>query len=319
MRESGEGMSEPVRIGIYVPQLAFDYPDMLERARRCDELGFDSFWLYDHLYGPALPEAPAFEAWTLATALLTNTSRVRVGHMVLCATFRHPAILGKMATTLDVISDGRLNFGIGSGSVAEEHERAGIPWDTLAHRTEVLEETLEIVTGMFANEQTTFSGKHFQVQDLPNLPRPVQHPRPPIYVGGVGEKRTLPLVARFADVWNVPTYGLGELAQKQAVVDAECARIGRDPARIRRSLEAVMVIAADDAALDDARAKGERRFPGPGWGLTEGGYVGTPNAIVDRIGEHVELGFTEFIFFLHDRAARGTLELMASDVLPQVT
>ena len=154
---------EPVRIGIYVPQLAFSYPDMLDRARRTEDLGFDSFWLYDHLYGPFLPDTPALEGWTLATALLAHTTRLRVGHMVLCATFRNPALLGKMATTLDIISEGRLNFGIGSGSYDGEHTRAGIPWDTLKYRSDILEETLEIVTSMFANESTTFSGKHFQV------------------------------------------------------------------------------------------------------------------------------------------------------------
>ena len=307
-----------VRIGVYVPQLAFGYDEMLERARNTERLGFDSFWLYDHLYGPHLPDTPAFEGWTLATALLTETERLRVGHMVLCATFRHPAVLGKMATTLDVISNGRLNVGIGSGSYDLEHHEAGIPWDTLAYRSEILEETLEIVTSMFANEKTTFAGKHFLVTDMPNLPPPVQQPRPPIYIGGIGERRTLPLVARFADVWNVPTYGLAELAHKNEVLDRECERIGRDPSTIRRSLEAVMVVAADDAGLEDARAKGERRFPGAGWGLHEGGYVGTPNQIVDRIGERVDLGFTEFIFFLHDRGAAPTLELLAAEVLPHV-
>ena len=310
--------AEAVRVGIYVPQIQFAYDDLAARARHCDELGFDSFWLFDHLYGPMLPEMASFEGWTTATALLTETDRLRVGHMVLCATFRHPALLGKMATTLDVISNGRLNFGIGSGSFEPEHVEAGIPWDTLAYRSEILEETLEIVTRMFTGEPTTFAGKHFQLENYPNVPGPVQQPRPPVYVGGVGEKRTLPLVARFADVWNVPTYALGELEHKASVLDAECARVGRNPADIRRSLEAVMVIAPDDAALADAVAKGERRFGSPGFGLHDGGYIGTPNQIVDRIGEHRALGFSEFIFFLHDRAAPDTLELIASDVLPQL-
>jgi F420-dependent oxidoreductase-like protein len=310
--------SSPLQFGVYVPQLAFAYDDILGRARHAEELGFDSFWCFDHLYGPDLPATPAFEGWTLATALLAQTTRLRVGHMVLCATFRHPAVLGKMATTLDVISGGRLNLGIGSGSYEPEHDRAGIPWGTLAERSAILEETLEILTQMFANELTTFEGTHFQLHDFPNLPPPAREPRPPIYVGGGGEKRTLPLVARYADVWNVPTYALGEIDRKLDVLAAECERIGRDPSTIRRSLEAVMVIAPDDASLAEARAKGERRFPGPGWGLHEGGYVGTPNAIVDRIGEHVEAGITEFIFFLYDRAAPATLELLASDVLAQV-
>lgn len=308
-----------IRVGIYLPQVAFTYDDLVARARHCDDLGFDSLWLFDHLYGPMLPDTPSFEGWTLATALLTQTTRLRVGHLVLCATFRHPAVLGKMATTLDVISNGRLNLGLGSGSVEPEHHEAGIPWETLRYRSEVLEETLEVVTRMFTGRPATFSGAHFRVQDLPNVPAPVQQPRPPIYVGGVGERRTLPLVARYADVWNVPTYALDQLAHKMAVLDDQCARIGRDPATIRRSLEAVMVVAPDDAALAGAAALGERRFGGPGFGLHEGGYIGTPNQIVDRIGMHRELGFTEFVFFLHDRGAPETLELIADRVLPHLS
>jgi len=309
-------VGDRVEFGIYVPQLAFSYDDLLARARLCEELGIDSFWAFDHLYGPAVPDMDAFEGWTLATALLANTDRLRVGHMVLCATFRHPVLLGKMATTLDAISNGRLNLGIGSGSYEPEHEEAGIPWGSLAERTEILAETLEIITRMFAGERTTFDGKRFQVRDFPNLPRPVQQPRPPIWVGGAGEKRTLPLVAQYADVWNVPTYALGELAHKREVLLAECEKIGRDPVAIRCSLEAVMVLAPDDAALNEAVAKSERRYPGPGWSLHEGGYLGTPAAIVDRIGEHVDQGFTSFVFFTHDRGAEDTLRLFADEVIP---
>lgn len=309
---------EAIRVGIYVPQVLLAYEDLVTRARKCDALGFDSFWLFDHLYGAMLPDHPAFEGWTLATALLTETERLRVGHMVLCATFRHPALLGKMATTLDVISNGRLNVGIGSGSVEQEHREAGIPWGTFAERSEILEETLEIVTRMFAGPRTTYEGRHFQVHDLPNVPPPVQQPRPPIYVGGVGETRTLPLVARFADVWNVPTYALDRLAAKSAVLDDACVRLGRDPSAIRRSLEAVMVIAPDDASLAEAMTTAERRFGGTGFGLHDGGYIGTPARVADRILEHRDLGFTEFVFFLHDRAAPATLELIAAEVLPRL-
>jgi len=305
-----------IEFGIYVPQLAFTYDDILERARLCEELGYGSLWLFDHLYGPELPNKDAFEGWTLATALLAQTSTLRVGHLVLCSTFRHPVLLAKMATTLDVISGGRLDLGIGSGSYAPEHERAGIPWGTFAERSEILGETLEILTAMFASELTTYEGQHFSVHDMPNLPRPVQQPRPPIHVGGIGEKRTLPLVARHADVWNVPTYALGELDHKREVLARECEKIGRDPASIRTSLEAVMVLGADDAGLAEPLAKAERRFPGPGWGLHEGGYIGTPATLVDRIGEHVELGVTSFVFFTSDRAAPATLRLFADEVMP---
>jgi F420-dependent oxidoreductase-like protein len=309
-------MAPRVDFGIYVPQLAFEYPDILDRARLCEELGYTSFWLFDHLYGPELPETPSFEGWTLATALLANTELLRVGHLVMCNTFRHPALLGKMATTLDAISGGRLDLGIGSGSYAPEHERVGIPWGSFAERSEMLGEALEIITQMFSSELTTFEGKHYRLRDFPNLPRPVQQPRPPIHVGGIGEKRTLPLVARYADVWNVPTYALGEIEHKRDVLLAECDRIGRDPATIRTSEEAVLVIAPDDASLGEAMTKAERRFGAPGFGLHEGGYIGTPPAIVDRIGERIELGISSFVFFCFDRASEATLRLFAEEVMP---
>ncbi|MGH9027474.1 MAG: LLM class flavin-dependent oxidoreductase, partial [Acidimicrobiia bacterium] len=114
-----------VDVGIYLPQIGFDYGQIRDRALTAEELGFHSLWLFDHLYGPEVPDRPSFEGWTLATALLTETTRLRVGQLVLSNTLRHPALLAKMATTLDVISDGRLEFGIGSGSYRPEHERAG--------------------------------------------------------------------------------------------------------------------------------------------------------------------------------------------------
>jgi alkanesulfonate monooxygenase SsuD/methylene tetrahydromethanopterin reductase-like flavin-dependent oxidoreductase (luciferase family) len=305
-----------VEFGIYVPQLGFDYAQIRERADACDALGFHSVWFFDHLYGPELPDLPSFEGWTLATAVLAQTTRLRVGHLVLSATFRHPALLAKMATTLDVISGGRLELGLGSGSYPPEHERAGMQWGTIAERTELLAETLEIVTRSFADELVTTDGPRFPLRDFPVRPRAVQQPRPPIHIGGAGERRTLPLVARYADVWNCPTYALGELEVKRAALARECAAIGRDPSSVRLSLEAVLVLAADEHALADAQARAERRFPGTGWGLDAGGFIGTPDTVIARIRERVEQGFTFFVFFTHDRAAPETLELFAREVMP---
>jgi alkanesulfonate monooxygenase SsuD/methylene tetrahydromethanopterin reductase-like flavin-dependent oxidoreductase (luciferase family) len=307
----------PVDFGVYIPQLAFSFEDIVTRARLCEELGIGSFWLFDHLYGPGLPGQPALEGWTLATALLTLTSTIRVGHLVLDNNLRHPVLLGKMATTLDVISGGRLDLGIGSGSYAAEHDEGGFPFGKLSERSARLGEALEILTRMFAGETTSFEGEHYRVHDVPNLPRPLQQPRPPIYVGGVGERYTIPLVARYADVWNVPTYGLGRWEQVTAALDAACEAVGRDPSALRRSLEAVLVLGRDDDAVHAATAWAERRFPGPGWGLAEGGFVGTPAAVVDRIGACVEKGITQFVFFLHDRGERDTLELLAEGVIAQ--
>ena len=305
-------------IGVYVPQMGFSYQDVLHRAQRCEELGIGSLWLYDHLYGPGVPDISSLEAWTLATALLSRTERIRVGHLVLCNQFRHPALLAKMATTLDQISAGRLELGIGSGSIEDEHDRSGLPWGTFAERSDRMGETLEILSQAFANHRIDFTGVHYTVRDMPIVPGPVQHPRPPIIVGGVGEKYTLPLVARYADVWNVPTYALGVLEHKVSVLRSICAEIGRDPATIVMSVEAVMAIAADDSSLSQVRQLAERRFGGPGFGLNEGGLVGTPDRIVERLKQLQHLGFQQVVLFTHDRASDQTLDLLANNVIAEL-
>jgi alkanesulfonate monooxygenase SsuD/methylene tetrahydromethanopterin reductase-like flavin-dependent oxidoreductase (luciferase family) len=310
-------MSKP-EIGVFLPQMGFTFEAMLHRATRCDELGIDSIWLYDHLYGPGAPDYPSLEAWTLATALLSRTGRIRVGHMVLCNQFRHPAVLAKMATTLDQISAGRLQLGIGSGSLEDEHTRSGLEWGSFAQRSARLGETLEILHQAFANERIDFEGRHFRVRDMPIKPGPAQLPRPPIIVGGVGEKYTLPLVARYADVWNVPTYALGELEHKISVLRSICEDIDRDPDTIVLSIEAVMALAPDDASLPSVRQLAEKRFGIPAFGLHEGGLIGTPSAIVDRLHQLVDLGFGQIVLFTHDRGSDETLELLASKVIARL-
>jgi alkanesulfonate monooxygenase SsuD/methylene tetrahydromethanopterin reductase-like flavin-dependent oxidoreductase (luciferase family) len=309
--------STPIEFGIYLPQLAFTWDELLHRAQRVEEHGFESLWLYDHFYGPTLPELPSFESWTLATALLTRTERLRVGHLVLCNQFRHPALLAKMASTLDVVSSGRLELGIGSGSVAQEHQEAGLPWGTLPERTERLEETLEIITRMFSGERTTFKGRYYQLDGLPNLPRPLQDPRPPIHVGGASPRRTFPLVARYADVWNVPTYALDRIPLLVKQVDLACRAVDRDPATLRRSLEAVLVLAADDDGVHAAMTKAQRRFGDPGYQMEAGGFIGTPEVVAARIRDHVALGFDSFVFFTYDRGGEETLRLLAEEVRPR--
>lgn len=305
-------------VGVYVPQMGFSYADMLHRAQRCDELGIGSLWLYDHMYGPGVPGIDSLEAWTLATALLARTERLRVGHMVLCNQFRHPAVLAKMATTLDQICGGRLELGIGSGSIEDEHHRLGLPWGSFADRSERLRETLEILTQAFGDERIDYRGAHFTVVDMPIKPGPARTRRPPIVVGGAGEKYTLPLVAHYADVWNVPTYALGEMERKLDVLRGLCDQIGRDPDSIVMSVEAVLAVAPDEAALPAVREVAEKRFGNPAFGLHEGGLIGTPQDIVDRLGALRQMGFGQVVLFTHDRASDATLELLAGEVLPHL-
>ena len=312
-------MSRPIDVGLYLPQVSLTPEVLLERALVAERCGFHSLWLYDHLYGPGQPERDSFEAWTAATFLLARTERLRVGHLVLDNNFRHPAMLAKMISTLDVLSGGRVEVGIGSGSVQLEHEQLGIPWGTPTERSERLAEGLAIISAMLTQTVTSYAGRHFRLEDVPNRPQPVQSPRPRLHVGGMGPRLTLPLAARFADVWNVPTYGLSEWETARARLDQECEALGRDPAEVQTSLEAVLVVAADDAAVREARDRAARRFAGPGWGLDAGNFIGTPAAVADRIASLADKGVALFVFFTHDRADPRTLELVGDAVLPQLT
>jgi len=307
-----------VEVGVYLPQVGFAWNELHDRVRMCDREGIHSVWFMDHLYPPGLPSLPSFEAWTTATALAARTERIRLGHLVLANGFRHPALLAKMATTLDHASAGRFDLGIGSGSYAPEYARFGLPFPSGGERAEHLDEALQVLKLLFTGEAPSFAGRHFRLDAAPSLPRPLQQPHPPIHVGGAGERRTLPLVARHADVWNCPTYAVAELPRKLATLRAECVRIGRDPTALRVTEEAVLVLVARKEQVDAARDAALRRFPGPGWGVEAGGWCGTPDAILRRIAERVRLGVSGFVFFLHDRAAAETIRLLATEIVPAV-
>lgn len=307
-----------MEVGVYIPQVGFAWEELRARVLACDELGIHSVWFMDHLYPPMLPRVPSFEAWTTAAALAGATSRVRLGHLVLCNGFRHPALLAKMAITLDHASGGRLELGLGSGAYAAEFAEFGLPFPPAGERAERLGEALEILARLFADERASFAGAHYALRDAPSLPRPLQRPRPPIHVGGAGERRTLPLAARHADVWNCPTYAVADLERKLAVLHQHCRRIGRDPATLRVTEEAVLALVERRDQIDAARALAERRFAGPGWGFAAGGYCGTPDDIVARLRERARLGVDGVVFFLHDRAEPATLRLLAREVVPAV-
>jgi alkanesulfonate monooxygenase SsuD/methylene tetrahydromethanopterin reductase-like flavin-dependent oxidoreductase (luciferase family) len=305
-----------MNVGVYLPQVGFAWDDLAARVVACDRAGIESVWLMDHLYPPGMPNVPAFESWTTATALAAMTERIRIGHLVLANALRHPALVAKMAVTLDHVSHGRLNLGLGSGSVAQELREFGLPFGSDGERAAALDEALTIIKRLFTDERVDFEGRHYRLIGAPSLPRPVQRPHPPIHVGGAGPKRTLPIVARHADVWNCPTYALGVLPERLATVRAECARIGRDPATLQVTEEAVLVLVARRDQVDGARAAALRRFGGPGWGFETHGYCGTPDDVLRRLEARARLGVDGVVFFLHDRGERETIELLAREVVP---
>jgi len=210
------------------------WPDMLAVWKAADDIElFESGWTFDHFY-PIFSDSsgPCMEGWITLTALAQATTRVRLGTLVTGIHYRHPAVLANMASTLDIVSDGRLELGLGAGWNEEESGAYGIELGTPRERRDRFEEACEVIIGLLTQETTTFDGEYYQLRDARNEPKPLQRPHPPICVGGSGEKRTLLTAARFAQHWNFVGGTPEEFAHKRDVLYQHCEDIGRDPTEI---------------------------------------------------------------------------------------
>jgi alkanesulfonate monooxygenase SsuD/methylene tetrahydromethanopterin reductase-like flavin-dependent oxidoreductase (luciferase family) len=206
----------------------------IERWRYFEDLGFDSLWDCDHFQQPSRPHGPYFEGWTLLAALAAKTSRVRVGVLVSCNTFRHSSLLAKQAATVDHISNGRLELGIGAGWFVPEHDAFGLEFPETAELVGRFREAVELIDLLLRQDVTTYSGEYYQVVEAPFRPAPVQKPRPPLTLGA-HRSRMLRIVAEHADRWN--SHGtVDEIGSRNQILDEHCEAIGRDPASIIRSL-----------------------------------------------------------------------------------
>lgn len=228
-----------MRYGIKTSPQYTTWDDMVAVWKAADDIEvFDSAWNFDHFYPINVPDTtgPCMEAWTTLAGLAHATSRLRVGCMVTGIVYRHPAVLANMASTVDIISDGRLELGIGAGWNEEECKAYGIELGTLTERFDRFDEACEVVTSLLTQETTTFHGRYFHLTDAQNNPPGVQKPHPPICIGGAGEKRTLPAVARWAQHWNYSGFEVDGWLQKRDVLQVACKAIGRDPAEIQTSV-----------------------------------------------------------------------------------
>ncbi len=215
-----------------------EWADMLEVWRAADEMeAFVEAWNFDHFYPLSDPrEGPCLEAWTTLTALTQATKRIRVGCMVNGMHYRHPAVTANMAASLDIISGGRFNLGLGAGWYELESNAYGIALGTMKQRMDRFDEGVEVVKSLLSNETTTFRGEHYELTEARCEPKPLQRPTPPIVIGGKGEKRTLRTVARHADYWDAMFPGsVAEWQRLDGVLAEHCAAAGRDPGEIRRS------------------------------------------------------------------------------------
>jgi alkanesulfonate monooxygenase SsuD/methylene tetrahydromethanopterin reductase-like flavin-dependent oxidoreductase (luciferase family) len=279
-----------VRFGIVTDQNQA-WATLVERWQLFEALGFDSAWDCDHFIQPSRPTGPYFEAWTLLAGLAAVTRRIRVGVLVSSNTFRHPSLLAKQAVTLDHISDGRLDLGLGAGWYEPEHPMFGLELWPPGERVARFQEAVELIHHWLTGETTTYAGTYYRLNEAPTRPRPVQYPRPPLVLGG-HRPRMLRFIARYADTWN--SFGtVKEMRERNALLDDACAQRGREPTSIVRSLYGW-------AAM----------MPSDPWDSVE--------AFRDMVGRYAEAGVNEFLIDQPRPEQQGVLERVAAEVLPSL-
>ncbi|HLZ27433.1 MAG TPA: TIGR03560 family F420-dependent LLM class oxidoreductase [Chloroflexota bacterium] len=272
-----------MRFGIVTDQ-NLPWSTLVERWRLFEALGFDSAWDCDHFIQPSRPTGPYFEAWTLLAALAAVTDRIRIGVLVSCNTFRHPSLLAKEALTVDHVSNGRLELGLGAGWYEPEHPMFGIDLPPPAELVGRYREAVELVDGLLRHDTTSYTGQFYQVREATMRPRPVQQPRPPLMLAA-HKRKMLRIVAEYADTWN--SFGTpDEMRARNAILDEHCAAIGRDPNAIVRSLYGWAAMMPHDpwASLD---------------------------AFQDMVGRYAEAGVNEFLIDQPRPEQQAVLERVA--------
>ena len=310
---------------------------VVEVAVQAEQLGYDSVWVYDHVHNVPVPAHEAmFECWMTMAAISQRTTSIRLGQMVGCALYRSPALLAKMVADLDVMSGGRVDWGIGAGWYEHEYraygygdewwrgrdqdwvERGVSPEGALPSardRIRMLRETVEIVTTMWSEADTEYQGEFFTVRGAQCEPKPLQQPRPPIWIGGAGEQLTLRVVARYADRSNFGGKP-DEFAHKNRVLDEHCAAVGRDPAEIVRTWSPEVFVRESE---DEIVAGGTRSFWGePFESWREGNLVGTPEQVVEKIRAYQALGCGGLVPWFSDLPGTESMTLFAEQVMPEL-
>jgi F420-dependent oxidoreductase-like protein len=309
--------THPIRFGVQTGQQSVDWQDMLQLWRRADAWGYDSLWNFDHFYPIFVdPEGPCLEGWTTLTALAQATERARIGTLVNGNTYRHPCVTAKMAATLDHVSGGRLNLGLGAGWFELEHAAFGIDFKTVPARLRALEEACQIVLGMLTQTRTTFRGRHYTVTDAIGLPQPVQKPHPPLMIGGTGEKVLLRIVAQYADMWNASA----SPARMSALIDV----IRRHGDRVRRDTDAAIektvlmpfcYRASPEREQFMCRLAAQMRQTTPELVRKEI-MIGGKEECLETVDRFVRAGVTHFIFMTFTPYFTDELQGFAEEVLP---
>ena len=288
MATPNAGETQPFRVGICTDQ-NLPWETLAEQWQRFEELGYDSAWVCDHFQQPSRPQGPYFEGWTLLAALAARTSRIRLGVLVTSNTFRHPALLAKEAVTVDHVSGGRLELGLGAGWYEPEHRAFGLDFPPAPELVGRFREAVQIVDLLLRQDVTSFDGRYYALREAPFRPRPMQQPRPPLTLGA-HRRQMLKIVAEYADRWN--SHGtVVEIRERNAILDEQCAAVGRDPTSIIRSLYGWVSVLGIDP-----------------WSSTD--------AFLDVVGRYREAGISEFLIDAPPPARFDVLERVAADVMP---
>ena len=306
-----------MQLGVHIGQQNMSMADLRSTWTRFDQAGADWISVWDHLYEapPAGGTIDHFEAVSTLGALCADTTHARIGCLVFYVGYRNPALLAKTAATLDHISNGRFELGIGAGWHEWEANAFGYGFPSLKQRFEMLEEAAHIVTGMLSGERTTFDGTHFRTEDVANLPQPLQA-KLPIWIGGVGEKKTLPLAARFADGWNAAYVPPAEFARLGGVLDAACEQAGRDPGSIRRTINVQFVVGADQAEAERALEE-TATFWGPMWPRVQhGALIGTPDQVIEQVAAYRDAGADGLNIALRAPWSSDAIDAWLENVVP---
>lgn len=299
-----------VRFGVHAGPQNTTYADYLQLWQRVEALGYDWASVFDHFMpiGGGPVEGPCFEGPTLLAALAAQTSTIRCGILVVGNTYRNPAILANIFATIDHVSNGRVELGIGAGWYETEHEQYNIPFYTTGRRIRMLGESVKIIRSLFENQRTTFNGRYYSVHDALLEPKPVQE-HLPIWIGGAGERLTLRVVAESADGWNTFFMPPEEYQHKLDALAAHCRDVGRDPAEIRKSLAGGLLVGETEAEVAERAAQS---------GGVQRGIAGTPEQCIEQIIEYLKLGVGDFLFSGRQPVDYRSLELFQKLVAPAV-
>jgi F420-dependent oxidoreductase-like protein len=279
-----------------------------------EQLGYDSIWVYDHFHNVPRPAHEAvFECWTTIAAISQRTSRVRLGQMVGCNSYRQPSVLAKITSTVDVISGGRLDWGIGAGWYENEYRGYGFEFPKPKDRIGMLKEAVEIVRSMWTEPETNYDGTYYKLVRANCDPKPLQQPHPPIWIGGGGEQLTLRVVARYADYSNFGGRP-DEWARKREILKGHCAAVGRDEDAIRKTWSPELFVRSTDAEIKAAGSKSLWGEPFESW--SAGNLVGTPEQVAEKVQTYIDLGCSGFVTWCSDLPDTESMELFAREVMP---